>query len=244
MTSGRKRDEQLHPRVRSPDGRRVVKLWREGKFRSFAPCCRNYADCCYGEGNMRHGKYCWECWVGTNTTARWSSSPTCSRSGTGGERCFPLLRRGVMPHFIAECTENIREQADLPGLFSKVNRRWPPPGFSPSAVSAVAPTGWMHGRWLTVLYDYAFVHMTLKIGAGQHQEAVQEVGEMLFGLIKPSPTLMENRYLALSFARLPSCIRRSITNKTTYTRYLNTLLFRRWRADRRFRGDARSNTEP
>ncbi|TGB53414.1 5-carboxymethyl-2-hydroxymuconate delta-isomerase, partial [Salmonella enterica subsp. enterica serovar Enteritidis] len=26
-----------------------------------------------------------------------------------------------MPHFIAECTENIREQADLPGLFSKVN---------------------------------------------------------------------------------------------------------------------------
>ena len=26
-----------------------------------------------------------------------------------------------MPHFIAECTTNIREQADLPGLFGKVN---------------------------------------------------------------------------------------------------------------------------
>ena len=26
-----------------------------------------------------------------------------------------------MPHFIAECTDNIREQADLPGLFAKVN---------------------------------------------------------------------------------------------------------------------------
>ncbi|KAA1354490.1 5-carboxymethyl-2-hydroxymuconate delta-isomerase, partial [Klebsiella pneumoniae] len=23
-----------------------------------------------------------------------------------------------MPHFIAECTDNIREQADLPGLFA------------------------------------------------------------------------------------------------------------------------------
>ena len=26
-----------------------------------------------------------------------------------------------MPHFIAECTDNIREQADLPALFAKVN---------------------------------------------------------------------------------------------------------------------------
>ncbi|EHD04919.1 5-carboxymethyl-2-hydroxymuconate delta-isomerase, partial [Salmonella enterica subsp. enterica serovar Urbana str. R8-2977] len=40
-----------------------------------------------------------------------------------------------MPHFIAECTENIREQADLPGLFSKVNEAL--------AASAVAPTGWI-----------------------------------------------------------------------------------------------------
>ncbi|ECW2477475.1 5-carboxymethyl-2-hydroxymuconate delta-isomerase, partial [Salmonella enterica subsp. enterica serovar Florida] len=26
-----------------------------------------------------------------------------------------------MPHFYAECTENIRAEADLPGLFAKVN---------------------------------------------------------------------------------------------------------------------------
>ncbi|ELN89679.1 5-carboxymethyl-2-hydroxymuconate delta-isomerase [Salmonella enterica subsp. enterica serovar Enteritidis str. 22558] len=55
-----------------------------------------------------------------------------------------------MPHFIAECTENIREQADLPGLFSKVNEALAASGISPSAVSAVAPTGWIPGRWLTV----------------------------------------------------------------------------------------------
>ncbi|MXD32832.1 5-carboxymethyl-2-hydroxymuconate delta-isomerase, partial [Escherichia coli] len=26
-----------------------------------------------------------------------------------------------MPHFIVECSDNIREEADLPGLFAKVN---------------------------------------------------------------------------------------------------------------------------
>ncbi len=48
-------------------------------------------------------------------------------------------------------------------------------------------------------HDYAFVHMTLKIGAGRSRRAA-EVGEMLFGLIKAHfADLMENRYLALSF---------------------------------------------
>ncbi len=89
-----------------------------------------------------------------------------------------------MPHFIAECTENIREQADLPGLFSKVNEAL--------AASGIFPIGGKH--------DYAFVHMTLKIGAGRSLESRQEVGEMLFGLIKAHfADLMENRYLALSF---------------------------------------------
>ncbi|ESJ92080.1 5-carboxymethyl-2-hydroxymuconate delta-isomerase, partial [Salmonella enterica subsp. enterica serovar London str. CFSAN001081] len=36
-----------------------------------------------------------------------------------------------MPHFIAECTENIREQADLPGLFSKVNEALAASGIFP-----------------------------------------------------------------------------------------------------------------
>ena len=34
-----------------------------------------------------------------------------------------------MPHFIAECTDNIREQADLPGLFAKVNEALAAAGF-------------------------------------------------------------------------------------------------------------------
>ena len=49
-------------------------------------------------------------------------------------------------------------------------------------------------------HDYAFVHMTLKIGAGRSGEP-GSCGEMLFALIKTHfAALMAERYLALSFA--------------------------------------------
>lgn len=92
------------------------------------------------------------------------------------------------------------QQADLPGLFSKVNEAL--------AASGIFPIGGIRSRahWLDTWqmadgkHDYAFVHMTLKIGAGRSLESRQEVGEMLFGLIKAHfADLMENRYLALSF---------------------------------------------
>ncbi|HIG9559570.1 5-carboxymethyl-2-hydroxymuconate Delta-isomerase [Klebsiella pneumoniae] len=106
-----------------------------------------------------------------------------------------------MPHFIAECSDNIREQADLPGLFAKVNEAL--------AATGIFPIGGIRSRahWLDTWqmadgkHDYAFVHMTLKIGAGRSLESRQEVGEMLFALIKAHfAALMESRYLALSFA--------------------------------------------
>ena len=105
-----------------------------------------------------------------------------------------------MPHFIAECTDNIREQADLPGLFAKVNEALAAPG--------IFPIGGIRSRahWLDTWqmadgkHDYAFVHMTLKIGAGRSLESREEVGEMLFALIKTHfAALMASRYLALSF---------------------------------------------
>ncbi|CAM6983193.1 MULTISPECIES: 5-carboxymethyl-2-hydroxymuconate Delta-isomerase [Enterobacter] len=105
-----------------------------------------------------------------------------------------------MPHFIAECTDNIREQADLPGLFAKVNEAL--------AATGIFPIGGIRSRahWLDTWqmadgrHDYAFVHMTLKIGAGRSLESRQAVGEMLFGLIKAHfADLMAARYLALSF---------------------------------------------
>ena len=105
-----------------------------------------------------------------------------------------------MPHFIAECTDNIREQADLPGLFAKVNEAL--------AATGIFPLGGIRSRahWLDTWqmadgrHDYAFVHMTLKIGAGRSLESRQQVGEMLFALIKAHfAELMADRYLALSF---------------------------------------------
>ena len=105
-----------------------------------------------------------------------------------------------MPHFIAECTDNIREQADLPGLFAKVNEAL--------AATGIFPIGGIRSRahWLDTWqmadgkHDYAFVHMTLKIGAGRSLESREEVGEMLFALIKTHfAELMASRYLALSF---------------------------------------------
>ncbi|MDU2785525.1 MAG: 5-carboxymethyl-2-hydroxymuconate Delta-isomerase, partial [Enterobacter sp.] len=102
--------------------------------------------------------------------------------------------------FIAECTDNIREQADLPGLFAKVNEAL--------AATGIFPLGGIRSRahWLDTWqmadgkHDYAFVHMTLKIGAGRSLESREAVGEMLFGLIKAHfAELMASRYLALSF---------------------------------------------
>ncbi|MBC8946619.1 MULTISPECIES: 5-carboxymethyl-2-hydroxymuconate Delta-isomerase [Xenorhabdus] len=105
-----------------------------------------------------------------------------------------------MPHFYAECTENIRKEANLPELFSKVNQLL--------ADSGIFPLGGIRSRaiWLDTWQmadgkqDYAFVHMTLKIGAGRSLEDRQKVGEKLFSLIKTHfADLMAQRYLGLSF---------------------------------------------
>lgn len=104
-----------------------------------------------------------------------------------------------MPHFIAECTDNIREQADLSALFAQVNEAL--------AATGIFPIGGIRSRaiWLDTWqmadgkHDYAFVHMTLKIGTGRSLESRQEVGGMLFELIKNHfAALMDSRYLALS----------------------------------------------
>ncbi|MEX0446621.1 5-carboxymethyl-2-hydroxymuconate Delta-isomerase [Xenorhabdus sp. SGI246] len=105
-----------------------------------------------------------------------------------------------MPHFYAECTENIRKEANLPELFAKVNQLL--------ADSGIFPLGGIRSRaiWLDTWQmadgkqDYAFVHMTLKIGAGRSLEDRQKVGERLFSLIKTHfADLMAQRYLGLSF---------------------------------------------
>lgn len=104
-----------------------------------------------------------------------------------------------MPHFIAECTQNIREQAQLPALFAQVNRLL--------ADSGIFPLAGIRSRahWIDTFqmadgqHDYAFVHMTLKIGHGRALDELQPVISSLFSLIKQHfAALMAERYLALS----------------------------------------------
>ena len=66
-----------------------------------------------------------------------------------------------MPHFIAEYTDNIEAEADLPGLFEKVH--------ACLGASGVFPLGGIRSRGVRLdtwrmadgKHDYAFVHMTL-----------------------------------------------------------------------------------
>ncbi len=104
-----------------------------------------------------------------------------------------------MPHFVTECTENIRQQARLPELFTQVNQLLAESGIFPLA-GIRSRAHWVD-TWQMAdgKHDYAFVHMTLKIGHGRALEVLQPVMERLFSCIKAHfAELMNQRYLALS----------------------------------------------
>ena len=106
-----------------------------------------------------------------------------------------------MPHFITDCTDNIRQQAALPALFAGVNQLLADSGLFPLA-GIRSRVHWID-TWQMAdgLHDYAFVHMTLKIGHGRTPEQLQPVMSALFELIKRHfAALMAERYLALSLA--------------------------------------------
>ncbi|WP_203363008.1 5-carboxymethyl-2-hydroxymuconate Delta-isomerase [Bacillus sp. REN10] len=105
-----------------------------------------------------------------------------------------------MPHIIIEYTDNIRIEGNIPLLLTQlhqvlINR------------SDLFPIGGIRSRAIE-LHDYrvadgmeddAFVHMTLKIGAGRSEADKQAVCNELFQVMKQHfNNLFANRYLALS----------------------------------------------
>ena len=105
-----------------------------------------------------------------------------------------------MPHFIAEYTDNIEQQADLPGLFEKIH--------ATLGASDVFPLGGIRSRAVRLdtwrmadgKHDYAFVHMTLKVGHGRDLATRHQVAEKLFAVITAHfAPLQAKRLLALSF---------------------------------------------
>lgn len=105
-----------------------------------------------------------------------------------------------MAHLIFEYTDNLpRGQADIPGLLRKANHvlleqgLFPPGGIRSRAVRledyCVAEGD----------HDDAFVHATVKIGAGRDPEAVRRTAAALFDMMKDHfQMLFQARTLALS----------------------------------------------
>lgn len=105
-----------------------------------------------------------------------------------------------MPHFIVEYTANLKDETDIPALLKKINE-------TICARGAIFPIGGLRSRAIEVqdyyiadgAKDDAFVHSTLKIGAGRSFEVKKEVCDALFEVIQEHfKPLMERRYLALS----------------------------------------------
>ena len=105
-----------------------------------------------------------------------------------------------MPHLFIEYTDNIAAEADIPGLLRKANAAL-------IAQGDVIPIGGVRSRAIRLTEycvadgeaDYAFVHATLKMGAGRSAEIRKKIGDDLFAVIKAHfADLFARRYLALS----------------------------------------------
>ena len=106
-----------------------------------------------------------------------------------------------MPQFILEYTDNIKADADIPGLLRKVNDT------IISQEGGVFPIGGTRSRAIELKdyrmadgeADYAFVHVTFKIGAGRSDAQKKRVCDDLFEMMKTHfAALFATRYLALS----------------------------------------------
>ncbi|AOJ65749.1 5-carboxymethyl-2-hydroxymuconate isomerase [Burkholderia ubonensis] len=105
-----------------------------------------------------------------------------------------------MPHIVVEYTANLRDDARIPALLRTINATLISQG-------GVFPTGGIRSRAIE-LQDYcvadgtgddAFVHVTLKIGAGRSDEVKKAACDALFDAIKSHfAELYAKRYLALS----------------------------------------------
>src|SRR5579875_474840 len=109
--------------------------------------------------------------------------------------------RGIkVPHIILEYTDNIKQEADIPSLLKKINEVF-------VLKSHIFPIGGIRSRAIE-LHDYcvadgteddAFVHVTVKIGAGRSEKDKKETCDELFEVIKRHfSALYAKRYLALS----------------------------------------------
>lgn len=106
-----------------------------------------------------------------------------------------------MPHIIVEYTANIENEARIPLLLRHINQTL--------AATGVFPVGGIRSRAIKITdfviaddkEDDAFVHVTMKIGAGRPDNVKKQVSETVFHTIEDHlATLFQKRYIALSMA--------------------------------------------
>ncbi len=104
-----------------------------------------------------------------------------------------------MAHLIFEYSGNLAQEGDLPGLLRKANRVLIDTG--------LFPPGGIRSRALRLDeycvaegdHDDAFVHATVKIGAGRDPQAVRDTAQALFDVMKRHfDPIFQRRTLALS----------------------------------------------
>jgi 5-carboxymethyl-2-hydroxymuconate isomerase len=105
-----------------------------------------------------------------------------------------------MPHFIAEYSANLEGDVDFEGLFERVHTYM--------GDSGVFPLGGIRSRAVRAdifrmadgKHDYAFIHLTLKVGHGRDLETRRRVAEGIFDIATAHfEALQAKRLLALSF---------------------------------------------
>ncbi|MFC5590695.1 5-carboxymethyl-2-hydroxymuconate Delta-isomerase [Sporosarcina soli] len=105
-----------------------------------------------------------------------------------------------MPHIIVEYTDNLRDEGNIPVLLKNVNKVL-------IERSHIFPIGGIRSRAIELQHycvadgseDDAFIHVTLKIGAGRSPEDKKEACDALFQEITDHfAELFDKRYLALS----------------------------------------------
>ncbi|MCF8492062.1 MAG: 5-carboxymethyl-2-hydroxymuconate Delta-isomerase [Rhodospirillum sp.] len=105
-----------------------------------------------------------------------------------------------MPHFVMEYTDNLDGETDIKAVLRKVNQILIDQG-------GVFPIGGIRSRAIRLTdyvmadgeEDYAFVHCSLKVGAGRTPEQKKAACDALFAMIKDHfAEIQARRYLALS----------------------------------------------
>jgi len=129
-----------------------------------------------------------------------------------------------MPQVTVEYTANIKMEADIPALLKKVNETiiGQPGGIFPPGGTRSRAIELDHYRMADGAEDYAFVHVTFKIGAGRTEAQKKKVCDDLFEMMKVHfAKLFASRYLALSMELYEFDERGTYKHNNVHARFKN-----------------------